>query len=238
MIYFFHGKNTQALRTKVHAFIDVLLGKKPGAAVVFLDRDSWSQERFENLIEAQGLFSQKNIIVLDSLFEEKETEAVLAKSLSSLKQSKNIFVILEKSPLSALRSRIEKASEKTQSFDLPDEKEEKRPNVFGLTDAVSQGDRRKAWVLYEKFIRQGISPEEIHGALFWQVKALGLSLFSKTAQEAGLHPFVFSKSKNAAAKHGKEKIKEMLSSLVKMYHESRRGGEDLEDALERFILEF
>ncbi|MDP2705203.1 MAG: hypothetical protein U1D31_02550 [Patescibacteria group bacterium] len=238
MIYFFYGKNTKALRTKLHVFIDVLLGKKPDASVVFIDKNSWSEEKFENLIEAQGLFSEKNIIVLDSLFEEKEIEPALTRTLSSLKQSKNIFVIIEKAPSSVLRSRIEKSSEKTQFFDISDEKDEKKPNVFSLTDAVSQGDRRKAWVLYEKFIRQGVSAEEIHGALFWQIKALSLSLTSKTAVEAGLHPFVFSKSKTAAVKQGKQKTEEMLSSLVRMYHESRRGGEGLEDALELFILEY
>lgn len=237
MIYFFYGKNRQALKVKLHSFIDVLLGKKPDATVVFIDKDSWTQEQFGNLIEAQGLFAEKNIIVLDSLFEEKEIEPVVTQSLPSLKQSNNIFVIAEKALPAAVRSRIEKASEKTQLFELPEKKDEKKANTFDLADAVAKGDRRKAWVLYEKFLRQGVSPEEIHGALFWQIKALSLSLVSKTAKEAGLHPFVFSKSKTVAIKRGKEKTKEMLSSLVRMYHESRRGGEDLEDALERFVLE-
>jgi len=59
---------------------------------------------------------------------------------------------------------------------------------------------------------------------------------SKDANESGLKPYVFQKSKSFAQNYSEDEMKKMSSSLVSIYHDSRRGIHDFDIALERFIL--
>jgi len=110
------------------------------------------------------------------------------------------------------------------------------PSVFELTDAFALGDRKNAWILYRKLVESGSAAEEIHGALSWQARAMVLASKAKTAEEAGLKPFVYSKAKRAASKMTVEQTEEISRELVKILHTSRMGGGDLEDLLEVFLL--
>jgi hypothetical protein len=72
---------------------------------------------------------------------------------------------------------------------------------------------------------------------FWQVKAMLSAVKSKDATDAGLNPYVYTKSKSYAKGYSEEKLKEMSSRLFNMYHQAHRGEVDFAVALERFILE-
>jgi hypothetical protein len=82
----------------------------------------------------------------------------------------------------------------------------------------------------------GSEPEEIHGILFWQVKSLlGISQ-SRTADEAGVKPFVWSKSQQFLRNYSQEELKKISSEMVSLYHLSRIESGNLEDSLEEFVL--
>jgi len=110
-------------------------------------------------------------------------------------------------------------------------------NIFSLGDALGKRDRKNLWILYEKAIASGISPEEIHGTLFWQVKSMILSKSAKDAEEAVLKPYVFKKSNSYAKNFTSEELFAISSKLVDIYHEARRGVHDFGIALELFILQ-
>ena len=95
---------------------------------------------------------------------------------------------------------------------------------------------KDAWVLLQKALDTGGVPEEIHGMLFWQVKSMILAVSSKTAGEAGLNPFVFRKSLSFAKNFTEEELKNLSARLVSIYHDARRGGDELAIALEKFVL--
>jgi hypothetical protein len=83
-------------------------------------------------------------------------------------------VILEGKLLASEVKKFEKHAEKVQEFvDEAEEIGEERNGfkIFSITDAFGKRDRKEMWVLYTKAKRKNISDEEIHGILFWQVKA-------------------------------------------------------------------
>jgi DNA polymerase III delta subunit len=112
------------------------------------------------------------------------------------------------------------------------------PTIFDLADAYAKGDKRTAWSEYEKAMRNGSAPEEIHGTLVWAAKSLWLSHnFDETTNMAmGVKPFVYRKFSKFGAAWNKEALLVALSELKHIYHKAHRGEGDLEILLEQHIL--
>lgn len=222
-------------RSKLNGLIEKLLSRKPDAMLIRIDDESFDEENFLGTIESQGLFEAHSIVVLDKVFQNSDGKSVILDSLKELKKSENVFIILEEKLDKKTVTRIEKQSEKVQEFTSVEKKKESF-NIFALTDALGDRNRKNLWVLYQKGKMQNISDEEMHGILFWAVKSMMLAQASVNAKEAGLNPFVFSKNKRYADNYSEKELQTMSSSLVNLYHNARRGKETLDVAFERFIL--
>jgi len=232
-----------------------------------MNAESWSDEKFEELLASQGLFEGGSVIVLDSLLQNVDAEGTILKNLKEMKDSPNIFVITEGKLTKVIAERIAKKAEIAEEFSaektakkiefdrfalsdalgrrskkdawvLLAEKTAKKIEFdrFALSDALGRRSKKDAWVLFQKSLDAGGVAEEIHGMLFWQVKSMILATSSKTAGEAGLNPFVFRKSLTFAKNFTEEELKDLSSRLVSIYHEARRGGDELPIALEKFVL--
>jgi DNA polymerase III delta subunit len=186
-------------------------------------------------IGARGMFSPKVALLIDRPFETEEGKEFFKEHLGALQESDTLVFIIEPVLDAAAKKAIPKKAE-VESFDLEEKSDEPLPSVFALTDAFAAGDRKKSWVLYRRFIEEGVVPEEIHGALAWQARALVLAAKTKSATQSGLKPFVYMKSKRIADSLGEEKTEAISRELVSLYHRSRAGEGDLEDLLEVFLL--
>ena len=109
-------------------------------------------------------------------------------------------------------------------------------NVFALTDALGERDRKKLWTLYQRAKYAEVSPEEIHGILFWQVKSMLLAKNAKNAEEAGLKPYPFKKSVGFLKHYTGGEVEHLSRKLLSVSHDARRGLHDFDIALERFVL--
>jgi hypothetical protein len=109
-------------------------------------------------------------------------------------------------------------------------------NIFSLADALGERDRKKLWVLFQFALRQDISSEELAGVFFWQLKSMVVSRETKNANEAGVSPYVFQKSKRYNKNFSPEEELRMASKIVVLYHNAHRGLVDFEKGLEKFIL--
>ncbi len=238
MLYVLYGTDQDKARAKAHELIDSLLKKRPDASFFKVDTENFSEGMFQEYLSGQGLFVNKYIVFCDRLGESKEIRAYIEGMLKEIKESENIFILLEESFLAALKKKIEKYAEKVQEFSLSEKNGAKKEfNMFALTDALGARDRKNLWVLYRQAVAQGGVSEEIHGILFWQVKSMLLTQSSPDAKSAGLNPFVYSKAKGYAKNFSSEALKKMSQELVRMYHEAHRGEINFEDALEQWILE-
>lgn len=109
-------------------------------------------------------------------------------------------------------------------------------NIFTLTDALASRDKKNAWILYRKAIAAGMVPEEIFWKLVWQVKSLMLASRTKTAEEAGMKAYPYSKAKGYLQKWPEGELEQLSEKLVIGYHECRLGKEEMETLIEKVLL--
>jgi DNA polymerase III delta subunit len=109
-------------------------------------------------------------------------------------------------------------------------------NIFALTDAIGARKKRDAWVLYQKALLAGLSPDEVFFKLFWQFKTMLLASRTKTAQEAEMKDYPYSKAKGFLQNFKPGEVEKLLESLVAEYHQARRGEGEIETAVEKIIL--
>lgn len=247
MIYYLYGEDFKKAKEHLHKMTESLAAKKPDAELFRLDSENWSEAQFEELALGQGLFEKKYIVILDGLFEKKEVKSFILDRLSGLASSESIFIFLEKKTDKPTLSKIEKNAVKVQEFALKEKAGRNFAmeggsfglgdfNIFGMADAFGRRDKKSLWVLQQKAAARNIPAEEIHGILFWQLKSMMLALYSKNAEESGMKPFVWSKSKGFAGNYSEDELKKISSELVSMYHEAHRGTLDFNVSLEKFIL--
>lgn len=205
MIYLFYGTDTQKARTKAHGLIDALLKKKPDASYFKHTADSLTEGALEELIQGQGLFERKYIIYIDSVLEDAERKGMITEKIEALKESENIFIFLEKALDVKTRKLFEKHAADIKEYN---EKEEKGQdfNVFEMTNALSAGNSRKAWMIFDEARRKETKAEAIHGVLWWYAK----KSFNKNSED--------------------------LYKMMEMYHEAHRGNGDLMIEIEKFVL--
>lgn len=238
MMYLLYGDNTDLARSKLRGIIDSQTKKTPDAVHFRLTTENFSEEKLEELLGSGGLFQNAYIVVLDNLFQdEKAADAILVK-LSEIEESQNIFIVLETNLTKAILTKLEKKSAKTQTFALSTKLEKKKPefSVFTLSDALGARDKKKLWTLFIGAKQAGVSSEEIHPILLWQIKAMLGAVGGSSALEAGLNPFVYTKAKSFSKNFRKDELGTLSRSLIDMYHEVRRGLIDFDIALERWIL--
>jgi DNA polymerase III delta subunit len=109
-------------------------------------------------------------------------------------------------------------------------------NIFPLTDAIGERDKRKAWVVYEQALASGMVADEIFWRVMWGVKALLLSAKTASAEESGLNPFVYRKFKSCLKNWKLEELEKLSESLVVGYHDARRGKGEMETMIEKILL--
>lgn len=240
-------------RTVAGQTISAAKKKHKEAEFFKLTAENFSAEKLTELISSQGLFYGGSVIFLDRVTDGREEVLdVLIKKLKDLKSSPNFFVILEEKLNKKELEKFTALADKVEEFKKADKKLSKKEalalkgekiDFFEFANALGARDKKLLWTLYQEVLAESVPGEEVHGIFFWQIKALLSALKSKNAAEAGLNPFVFTKSKSYLRNYGKtealqeEKLKYLSNRLFHMYHKAHRGEEDLLVSLERFILE-
>lgn len=237
MLYLLYGSDEKKAREKLSVLVSHLRTKKPDADYVRITEEEYTLPMVLEYSTRQGLFEKKCIIVLDRILQNKETSREIMDHLEKITFSENIFIFFEESLDKKILERIKSCGGKVQEFEnTRATRTAPPPLVFSIADAFGKRDKKQAWALYREALHKGVSPEEIHGTLTWQTKSMLLSIDARTAEKAGLSPFVYRKSKMYAEKYGKEKLKEMSREFLVVYHDMRRGLVDMETVLELQIL--
>jgi len=221
MLYLFYGPGS---KSKMSGFA------KNGEIFRITDLD-FNLAKFNELVDAQGLFNQKIIVFLTNVCSQNEKE--IEAKLEDLKNSKNDFIFIENEVSPRL---LVSFQEKGQVFFGP-QKTAAKPvfNVFDLTDCFGRRDKKKSWLLFLTALNQ-LSPEEIAQLLFWQIKTLLLVKTASRPTELNLNPYVLKKNLVFSKNFSLAELQEISRELVSIFHEARRKNRDLAIDLERFIL--
>lgn len=238
MLYVLYGPDVEAGRKKLHELLEGVQKKRPGASLFRFTAENLQSGELQDLVKARGLFEAKHIVLLDLPFALAEGKQVVLGALPELASSENLFVLFEGACDVKTMTLLKKYADNIQVHSIAAQQKRGQAvfNRFALPDALGKRDKKNLWVLYQKALYAGLSEEEIHGLLFWQVKSMLLASGSGSADEAGLKPFVYNKARLAAAHYSQEELLGLSERLVSIYHDARRGKYGMETALERFVL--
>ncbi len=248
MFYLFYGTDRDGTRAKMKATLLGAQKKRPDAEVFTIDAEDFSAGKLDELIGSAGLFEKKFIVCMNRVCEDEEKRAILVDKLKEIKETENLFLFLEGKVDAKSLEKFKKYAERVEEFSLEKNAGKnfalgggrslspKDFNIFAISDAIGKRDKKELWALYRKAVELEIPSEETAGILFWQIKSMILSSESGNANEAGLNPFVYSKSKNYAKNFKEGELKDISSKLIALYHDAHRGIGEFEIDLERFVL--
>ncbi|MFT5179687.1 MAG: DNA polymerase III delta subunit [Candidatus Paceibacteria bacterium] len=236
MLYLLHGTDTQKSLDKANKLVKTMLSKKPNASYFKISSDNFDIHELQEFTGGQGLFENKYIVQISRVLDDSGIKDVIVDYVDSIAGSDNIFIWIEGEIDKKTLSKLEKHAEKVEEHNAKEVVKKPFFNVFSLADAIGNRDKKKAWLLYNEALEE-LAPEEIHGTIFWQIKSILLSMKAKSASEAGLKPFVYSKSKSFSKNFEESEIEKLSSKLISVSHDARRGKHNFGMALERFILE-
>jgi len=211
MFHFFYGSD----REKARVALNTVLEKAAKNIDVLRITDAHSISDLQSALSGPGMFGQARIVVFDSVLggKNEEMRGVFLNAIERMRDSKEQFFVLEGALDAATRKQVEKYAEKSEKFDTP--KKEKDNSIFALASALQKGDRKALWVGLTREFAKGAAPEAVHGLLFWGAKRMMLGAHGETESA---------------------RARRLIAALAELPHEARRSGEDLEYALERFVL--
>ncbi|XKT74617.1 MAG: hypothetical protein ACJKTH_00820 [Patescibacteria group bacterium UBA2163] len=223
------GLDTKKIKSDVR-------GRAEGTELVVFGEGAESFERVPSYLASRGLFSEKVTLLLDRPLDDGAGKRVLEEYAHPLNTSEvAVFVVVP--TLSATEKKLFPKGITEERYDAKEVKPAPRPNVFAFTNAVMRADKKNAWLGYHTLLVGGSAAEEIHGALLWAVRSALLAAKTQSPDEAGLKPFVFSKSKRFADTLGVARVEAWSRELIAAYHKARSGEGTLELNLEKFLLE-
>lgn len=244
MIHFFYGNDEVKKRDAMRAVKQSFMKENPNTSVFALDEKNWSEGRLDELLSADGLFGEKRIVVCENIFNTKDedddaqeangAEEDVVRRTPEMSISPHCFVIIAKKANKKLLASLQTSGASVEKYSTETKKDF---SVFALADALGERDKKKLWVLLQKEIRKESSAEEIIGTLFWKVKTMILAHGAKSASEAGLSPFVWSKANAHAKKWTDAELTALSSKLVRVFHDSHAGEAEPYGTLESFVLE-
>ena len=208
MLFVFLGTDTK----KALAALNTAVSKLKQSVVRVSDASSLEDVRAA--LGGGGMFGEKRSVVLDRLSDNDELWQLVLAQLQSLREQSDTFFIYEEKADAATKKLLQTYAGNVEVFNEAKSAKPK-PTVFALVNYMNARDKKNLWVGYQQELSIGNAPEAIHGTLFWGAKQALLS--ARNAKEV-------------------ERAKKYVAQLAELPHESRRHGEELEYALERFIL--
>lgn len=233
MLFVLFGKDTIKKTSRIRQLLRTHISED--AEPITLSHTAIFESELERLCSGASLFGETFFVRVDILENDTTWFEIVTERAIGLHQSSTIFVVNVDTLTKDEQKQLSKLGVVIEEFPLK-KTAERSFNTFLITDAFAQGDKKEVWLLYREAISQHVDPREIHGALVWCVKSMLLAIGAKNAEEAGLHPFVFTKLKSSVRLFTEKKLLSFLRELIVLYHSAGRGSVDLEIGVEQFLL--
>ena len=228
------GNDTAKRAKRLDALLTIL--QNDGAKITSISDISFDVDSLRTVAGSSSLFGGKTAVVIYGVGDVAEKRDALERILPELADSPNQFIISENALLAGFLKKAEKGG-MVEKFELKVKPTKAEVfNTFALADSFTERNRSLTWSLYRKAIDLGLESRELHGKIFWAVKAMLAARSAKSPIDSGLSPFVYSKSKKGSANFKDGELESITTELATLFHEALVSGIDLETAMEAFIL--
>ncbi|MFA6519353.1 MAG: hypothetical protein WCT41_00800 [Candidatus Paceibacterota bacterium] len=227
MIYLFHGSDVDKVRSKAFEWVAKARAKEPNLAYVRLAREELTNATLEDAALSGGLFVQRLLILIDDPFpaaraksedengEEETVGTVLEEHIDSLAASDNAIVILAPKLAATKAKKLIAKAKLEYKYNATAAREDARGFNSNLVNALSARSRGKLWLEVNRALYAGDAPEMLHGLLHWKARDL---------MEKGSRAWK------------PQEARSLSLALIELLQSSRRGGLELDLALEKFAL--
>ncbi len=236
MILFLHGNDFQRRQKKLKKTVLTLKEKRANSEVFYINESNFKVEWLEELIYSRGLFDEKHIVVLSSVFQNKDALIFLTKNLKKISKSSHIFIITEEFLEKNLFKKISKQSYFTEEFVLNKKETEEDFNVFSFTDAVGRRDAWGAWKFLNIGLLKNRDAETFYNLTLWIIKGMCSAKKFDSAKEANMKPFPFNKAKIYSKNYSDQELERLFIQLIKASLKNRKGEGSLLYSLEKIII--
>ena len=231
MLYVFCGDRYSS-REHARAFVDACKKKRSDAEYVLVTEST--EEPLQNILYLKSLFGTKYIIFCDELLKTNKHGPNVYENLKEYINSPHMFVLFEPEFNTKDEKTFEKEGVKVTRCEENIYQTEDPKAMFAFADLFLKGDKQKTLVMLHKLVQEHHSSASLLNILIWQVRVLCLVSNADTAKDAGVKPFLFTKSKGVL-----KKVTNPLSlflKIEKIIREKRLQGAVDEEILEYIIL--
>ncbi|MDB5187863.1 MAG: hypothetical protein JWO50_383 [Candidatus Kaiserbacteria bacterium] len=209
MLTIFYGTD----RVKVRQALNNALAKTAKGVSVVRISDAHTLDDISSVLMGGGMFATPRVVVFEYILSRDDMREMMENSLQILGESTEQFYWIEEKIDAATKKMLAKFAS-LEVFDLP-KKNAAATTIFAVANALKRGDKKQLWISYQQQLYAGDAPEAIHGVLFWA----GKDMLVKSGTETE-----------------KKRARTIVAQLAELPHKARRRGEELEYALERFVL--
>jgi len=231
MFHVFFGNDTIAARRNAHDFLTEK--SVAGSVTERIDADVYTPGILHDVAGATSLFGVETLYLIDTPSHQKDFFADVLEQLDALAESPNTFVIIEEAMLAPEKKKFAQYAETITEYKKT---ATERFNAFAMADSLAKKNKRMLWVQLQEANKAGLSPEEIIGTLWWQLKSLRLAALTKNAAEAGMKDFPYNKARQSLKNFKTGELEELSERLLKLYHAGHSGRVDIALALEKWTL--
>lgn len=192
------------------------------------DNDITEQDITELVSTQTSLFGDKELYVIHDLVRSLKLKNILP----DFADTENIIIFSEETVTKPITSAFEKSNAIILDFGKEAKAREKGLPVFNLADELGKRDKKNLWLLFQELITE-VSPEEIHGILFWQIK--NMVLVKTSHENPGLAPFVYTKNKSYANNYSEQELRDLSRRFTHIFH-TRDIYSTLDIEIEKIIL--
>ncbi|MFM2414641.1 MAG: hypothetical protein RI911_334 [Candidatus Parcubacteria bacterium] len=222
MLYAYIGSDRKKSEEKAQSLIRSLMQREPNASLVSVSEEQFEGFDIDGLLQTQGLFKSKMIIVLRGVFSLKAE--LFIDAVESYATSEHIVVLIDGVLNAAHKQLLGRHVQQLVETELTEKSKKTAHNPFGITDALYERDVKRLFVEIEH-ARVSVELEACVGTLFWGAKVMSVAAVAKNADEAGIKPFVYQKAKRGAQVWG-EALPKLLIILAHIPHRARSQGVD------------
>lgn len=237
MIQLFCGDDTKKSLLKFDKYIEAAQLKRPEASVFELTDENLTQQLVEELAQGQTLWFPRSLVMGRRMFEKENKADILKSALPLLAQSESLFVFWEDGEDPKLIKTVKDLDQKVEILSQSAGRGGQAFNLFLLSDALLNRDRKSLWLGFNQALKAGIAPQEIFWNLWWQLRVL-LAVGAEPGSQdlPGLKPFVVQKAKRGLSKFKREELESLADKFGQIFAGEFPDSDEFTFRLESAIL--